>query len=137
MLLRDNLFLNYLTKKCLNHGHKCVKPKLHLMEGMDFLNLVNEEPDLEIEVVLEDEECVNDDTAAIASISIQAMVGTPSPKTMRVIGQLKKMRVVILIDTGSTRNFVDTTLASEYGLIVQQSNSMKVKIANGDMVSSE
>lgn len=65
------------------------------------------------------------------------MVGTPSPKTMRVIGQLKKRRVVILKDTGSTQNFVDTTVASKFRLMVQQFNPMQVRIANGDMVSSE
>lgn len=37
-------------------------------------------------------------------------MGTPSPKTMMVVGQLKKKRVVILVDIGSTHNFVDISI---------------------------
>lgn len=88
------------------------------MKGMDFPGIVDKEPDLEMETVLERAETFTDVSTGIASISIQAMERTPSPKIIRVIGQLKKRRVVILIDTGST--FGDTIVASKCGLMMQQ-----------------
>lgn len=54
-----------------------------------------------------------------------------------MVGKLKKRKVIILVDTGSTNNFVDTTKALKCRLLVQKSNPMQVRIANGDMVSSE
>lgn len=63
------------------------------------------------------------------------MVGTPSPKTIRVMDQLKK-RIVIMVDTGSTHNFVDTSVTSKCQLPIQTYDSIRVKIANGDTVTS-
>jgi hypothetical protein len=51
-------------------------------------------------------------------ISINAITGTPNPKTMRVMGVLRNQQVVILIDSGSTHNFVDAQLAEMLGLEV-------------------
>lgn len=55
----------------------------------------------------------------INSISLQAMVGSPSPKATRVLGHLHKKAVVILIDTGSTHNFVDMSVASKCNLTIR------------------
>jgi len=41
-------------------------------------------------------------------ISLNAIIGTPSPKTMRIVGILRYQQVIILIDYGSTHSFLDT-----------------------------
>jgi hypothetical protein len=44
-------------------------------------------------------------------ISLQAITGSAHPKTMRVLGRINGQQLVILIDSGSTHNFLDATLA--------------------------
>lgn len=125
--------LSYFCEEKWHQGRRCVRPKLYLMEGIDFPCSDNNDAKLEVEQVPEGAEGIIDDSAEIASISIQAMVGTPR----RVVGQLKKRRVIILIDIGGTHHFVDTTMAIKCGLMVQKASPMQVRIANGDMVSNE
>jgi hypothetical protein len=62
-------------------------------------------------------------------ISLNAITGTPSPKTMRLVGFLRLHRVVILIDSGSTHNFVDTKLAANLGLQPQPQAGIQVQVA--------
>ena len=45
-------------------------------------------------------------------ITLYALIGTPTPGTMRVRGKVNGNGLVILIDTGSTHNFVDASLVS-------------------------
>jgi len=51
-------------------------------------------------------------------ISLNAITGTPNPRTMRLVGVLKNQQVVILINSSSTHNFVDAHLAKLLGLQV-------------------
>ncbi|XP_040996213.1 uncharacterized protein LOC121242414 [Juglans microcarpa x Juglans regia] len=92
----------------------------HLLEGYGFIESCESEE--ETEQSKEDDSQQMKGVAGVASISVQALVGSPSPKTMRVFGQIRKRRLIILIDIGSTHNFVDTAV---------------VRIANGDMVASD
>ncbi|KAJ7954398.1 Ty3/gypsy retrotransposon protein [Quillaja saponaria] len=52
-------------------------------------------------------------------------------QTMKVLGTIKKQKVNILIDSGSTHNFIDTQLAKRLGLRVQQISEKEVMVANG------
>lgn len=74
----------------------------------------------------------------IASISLQAILSTPSPKTtMRFVGQINKRKVVILINTGSTHNFVDTAVVDRCGLVVHDDQPIQVRVANGEVLNSK
>ncbi|XP_035551104.1 uncharacterized protein LOC118349683 [Juglans regia] len=102
---RRNKGLCYFCEDKWHQGHKCIKPNIYVLEGMNILDDETIEDQDKEEIV--EEEIQHGD---IASISLQAIGGTPNPKTMRIVGQINKKRVVILIDTGSTHNFVDTTV---------------------------
>jgi hypothetical protein len=69
-------------------------------------------------------------------ISLNAITGTHNPKTMRIIGVLRNQQVVILIDSSSTHNFVDAKLAEVLGIISTSGDAIKVRIANGQIISS-
>lgn len=49
-----------------------------------------------------------------ASILLNAIVGTPNPRTMCVHGFTNRKQVVILIDTDSTHNFLDLALVQKH-----------------------
>jgi hypothetical protein len=44
----------------------------------------------------------------LPEISLHAITKSLHPKTMRVLGWIGDQKVVVLIDSGSTHNFVDT-----------------------------
>jgi hypothetical protein len=69
-------------------------------------------------------------------ISLNAIIGTPHPKTMRLVGFLKLYPIVILIDSGSTQNFVHTKLAATLGIRPVVNDPIRMKIANGAEIPS-
>ena len=64
-------------------------------------------------------------------ISLNAITGTPNSKTMRLLGILRGQQVIILIDSGSTHNFVDEHVVKMMGLSSTNRDVIKVRIANG------
>jgi len=71
-------------------------------------------------------------------ITLYALTGTPTLGTMRVMGKVNGSGLVILIDTGSTHNFVDNaSLASGLQLRVDVSKILEVKVANGYVVKTQ
>jgi len=100
-------------------GHVCAAPKISLIEEIEILedgNVVGELEDGEMEETPE--------------ISLNAIIGTPNPRTMRLVRVLKNQQVVILIYSGSTH------LAKLLGLQVKFNQSIRVKIANGQDILS-
>jgi hypothetical protein len=41
---------------------------------------------------------------------IVAMTGITQPQTLKVFGYIKKTKVMVLIDSGSSHNFIDTMI---------------------------
>ncbi|KAL6340300.1 hypothetical protein AAG906_040737 [Vitis piasezkii] len=53
---------------------------------------------------------------ALPEISFHAIAGTKHPQTIRVLGKLKNKNVTVLINGGSTHNFIDQAIVSKFGL---------------------
>jgi hypothetical protein len=60
-------------------------------------------------------------------ISLHAITGLPTPRTMRVQGMLGNHQITMLMDSGSTHNFLNSRLAKRHGL-----QPTKVTVANGE-----
>lgn len=56
---------------------------------------------------------------------------------MRIIGQINGVRIVILIDTGSTHNFVDSFVIAKAQIPVYHTPELLVKVANGEALCSK
>jgi predicted aspartyl protease len=56
---------------------------------------------------------------------------------MRIRGTLKKTRIVVLADTGSTHNFLSLELAARLGLEPDRHTEFEVLVANGERLSSK
>jgi hypothetical protein len=69
-------------------------------------------------------------------ISLNTITGTPNPRTMRIIGVLRNQQVVILIDSGTTHNFVDAKLAEVLGIVSTSGDAITVRIANSQIISN-
>ncbi|KAA8525944.1 hypothetical protein F0562_007956 [Nyssa sinensis] len=68
-------------------------------------------------------------------ISLHALVGYTGPRTMRVAGRIGCRRVPVLIDSGSTHNFIDQRLARHLALSVTLIDQFWVTVANGEKLS--
>ena len=78
-------------------------------------------------VVLPEGQDVLQDTP---KITLYALVGSPSLGTMRIEGKIQGHCSVILIDTGSTHNFLDVGLCSSLKLAIDPALAFDMKIAN-------
>ncbi|CAL1391412.1 unnamed protein product [Linum trigynum] len=90
--------------------HRCAKPRLMM--------LLDDEEEEAIEV----EE---------AEVSFHAITGRTGGKTMRVWAQVGRTRLVVLIDSGSTHNFINNKTAEALHLPGSSVVPFNVRIANG------
>ncbi|XP_059458363.1 uncharacterized protein LOC132187956 [Corylus avellana] len=113
------------------YGHKCQNPKLFLLEGLDELEV---SPNLELE---------KEDLMEVSyaeenpEISLHAITGSQHPKTMRLVGWIGNLKIMILVDSGSTHNFVDSSVCKKVRMSICSEQRIKVKVANGEEVLSE
>ncbi|GJY71259.1 retrotransposon gag domain, retroviral aspartyl protease [Tanacetum coccineum] len=105
-------------------GHLCKTGTLKVLEADEDV----EEP---LTTDLTDLESDREETA---EISLHAILGKPHPTTMKVHGMLHSTEVLILIDGGSTHNFISDVLVNELKLATQPLAPFGVQIGNGDVI---
>jgi hypothetical protein len=64
-------------------------------------------------------------------ISLNALTGFSTPQTLKLIGYIKHRKVIILVDSGSTHNFIHCCIAQETNLYICVVNNFQIMIANG------
>uniref|UniRef100_A0A2N9HZR1 Reverse transcriptase n=1 Tax=Fagus sylvatica TaxID=28930 RepID=A0A2N9HZR1_FAGSY len=72
-----------------------------------------------------------------AEITLCALLGSTSPSTMRVVACINGKKAVVLIDTGSTHNFLDHELAKSLRFGIDTSSCFGVKVANGEVIRTK
>lgn len=93
--------------------HRCQKSQLLLIEGID------------------DSEDEDDDETPEPEITLQALTGWGSPKTIRTNAEVSRQRLVALIDSGSTHNFVTDKVAGRLNLKLSPAKPFHVRVADG------
>jgi len=104
-----------------------------LIESEDQVGVAGEEEEEE-EILLEPKEVLNQTEP---ERSLHVMEGDSSPRTIRLLGQVNKKTVSILLDTGSTHNFIDPNVVHRGGLQVVPEPSFNVTVAGGDKLHGE
>lgn len=133
---RDKELCYYCDSKWVL-GHNCRKPKLFLLERCEVKTEIEVGEDLEVDA--EFVELGNDkgESEVEPEISLHAQAGSLNPKTKRVKGNVGGQSVVILIDSGSTHNFVDPMVARKDRMRVTRVDKVQVKVANEEVLASE
>jgi hypothetical protein len=99
-----------------NKGHKCGEKKLF------YIDCEEEE---------EQEPSQDENVEAISSeeltptISCNALAGINTPQTLKIEGYIKNKKVIVLIDSGSTHNFIHYKLAKALNCFVYPAQSFK------------
>ncbi|TXG49921.1 hypothetical protein EZV62_025796 [Acer yangbiense] len=76
------------------------------------------------------------DTSPIVEISLKALTGLSPQNTMRLKGSIREHDVTILMDSGSTHNFLNPTLAKQCSCKITSTDQFKVTVGNGGVISS-
>ena len=117
----------YCDKKFVP-GHKC--------EGQLYSLVVLAE-DEEVEEEYEDAVGEIEEDEMQPQISLNALNGQSSYKTLRVVGLFRdKHKLHILVDSGSTHNFLDINVAKRLGCNIRQTCPLSVAVAGGRQLIS-
>ena len=106
-------------------GHQC-KRQILLLEG-------EEETGQEL---TEEDDCEEKVKENNGEISIYALKGVANNKIIRVEGQIKGKCLMILIDNGSTYNFLDESTAKRLKCQLTRTPPLNVTVANSQRVMS-
>ncbi|XP_006584232.1 uncharacterized protein [Glycine max] len=124
MATRREQGLCYQCDEKWAHGHRC-KSRLHIL-------IADEDPEpspCSISPAVPSD--IEMDHTLTPHISLNAMEGTPTPQTFRVLGSLKCHQVVILVDGGSTHNFIQSRVAKFLELPSTPTPVLQVMVGNG------
>jgi hypothetical protein len=112
-------------------GHKCKEQKL-------FMAISEDVPEEDVTVPLVEEPSLPDATQEPADppevdplISLHALTSFSTPQMLKLIGYIKHMKVIILVDSGSTHNFIHHRIAQETNFYIRVVNNFQIMIANG------
>lgn len=118
-----------------NPSHQCWSPKIYLIQGEEEQvdsNLLQLEPEL---IPSKDEGLDDNLTTHEPEISLAAISAPPTSNTM-IYGRIVDVSVVVLVDSGSTHNFLDPSIVKKTMLTVNGQRHLSVKVANGEMITS-
>ena len=112
-------------------GYKCAEKKLFYIdceEEEEKEQEMSKEEDIIPEQSLEEEQ-IN------PTISCNALAGITTPQTIKIEGQIKKKKVIVLIDSGSTHNFIHCRVAKELNCFLYPAPECQVMVANGGTIN--
>lgn len=118
-------------------GHKCQNKHIFVLEGI----LQGDQALIAAETV-----ATEDNITAVPfdqipnsqpSISLEAMCGVAANNTIRLQGNINGQIVHMLIDSGSTHNFINSDLAQKLGLPIDHTQVFEVYIASGEKLQGQ
>ena len=123
--------LCYSYDKKYTKGHKCAERKLFYIE-------CEEEEEKEQEMSKEEDifhKKTLDKEEMNTTISCNALAGTTTPQTIKIEGHIKKKTVIVLIDSGSTHNFIHCKIVKELNFFLYPALECQVMAASGGTIN--
>lgn len=121
--------LCYICAEKWSPTHKCANfVQLHAVQEL-FALFQHQESEL-----LAPEE-QHEQESQLMAISLQAIQRIESAGTMRLLGSLQGKEVLILVDSGSSANFMSSKMADQQTGLQQLQSTVSVQVANGGVLS--
>jgi hypothetical protein len=112
-------------------GHKCKEKNIFMAISEDI-----SEEEVETPLVSELPETTDitppsDPPEVEPAISLNSLTGFSSPHTLKLIYYINHRKVIILVDSGSTHNFIHRRIGQETHFYIHAINNFQIMIANG------
>jgi hypothetical protein len=112
-------------------GHKCKEQNLFMAISEDI-----SEEDVETSLVSESPEITDitppsNPPKVESIISLISLTGFSTPQTLKLIGYIKHQKFIIMVDSGSTHNFIHRRIAQENHCYIHVVKNFQIMIANG------
>ena len=69
------------------------------------------------------------------TIYCNALTWITTPQILKIEGNIKKKKVIVLIDLGSTHNFIHCKIAKEFNCLLYPAPECQVMVANGGTIN--
>lgn len=115
-------------------GHKCGEKKLFYID-------CEEDEEKEQETLEEKEQETPEGKKKetpeeiTPTISCNALAGITTPQTLKIEGYIKKKKVIVLIDLGSTHNFIHSKIAKDLNCFIYRAPKFQVMLADGKTIN--
>eukprot|EP00253_Pinus_taeda_P028179 PITA_28179 len=112
-------------------GHKCAEKKLFYIDYEEEEE--KEQEGSKEEDILQEQSLDKEEMNPPISCNASARITTP--QTIKIEGQIKKKKVRVLIDSGSTHNFIHCKVAKELNCFLYPAPECEVMVANGGTIN--
>ncbi|KAK9177147.1 hypothetical protein WN944_029166 [Citrus x changshan-huyou] len=92
-------------------GHRCRKRELQVVLLQEYEAEAHAMEDVGRESELESKPTEGAENQVV-EVSLNSVVGLTSPKTLKLAGEINNQKVVVLIDSGASHNFISNELVS-------------------------
>ncbi|KAL4187473.1 hypothetical protein AMTRI_Chr09g39210 [Amborella trichopoda] len=120
--------LCYQSDEKFTPNHKCKTQNLFWVEGIIVDSTTVEVQEVGSGVAQKDDMALE--------ISFHAIAEAQAPQTLRIIETLRHCQHIILIDSGSTHNFIDPFLIKKANLPTQSDAVFEVIVDNGERLKA-
>eukprot|EP00253_Pinus_taeda_P002738 PITA_02738 len=112
-------------------GHNCAEKKLFYIDYEEEEE--NEQGMSKEEDILQEQTL--DKKEMNLTISFNALARITTPQTIKIEGHIKKKKVIVLIDSGRTHNFIHCKIAKELNFFLYLAPECQVMVASGGTIN--
>jgi hypothetical protein len=136
-LTRDEMVEGQLKGLCYNcddkyfPGHKCKEQNLFMSISKDIQEEDVDNSPMPKSPEISEINPPSDPPKVEPIISLNALTGLSTPQTLKLIVYIKHRKVIILVDSGSTHNFIHHCISQETHCYIHAVNNFQIMIASG------
>jgi hypothetical protein len=112
-------------------GHKCKEQNIFMEISEEISKEDEETPSMSESPESTDITAPSNPLEVELVISLNALTGFFAPQTLKIIGYVKYRKVIILVNSGSTHNFIHRHIAQETHCYIHVINNFQIMIING------
>jgi hypothetical protein len=115
-------------------GHKCKEQNIFMAISEDVSEEDVESPLVSVSPKKTNITPPSDPSEVEPIISLNSLTNFSAPQTLKLIGYIKHRKVIILVDSGSTHNFIHHCISQETNFYIRAVNNFQIMIANGSSI---